>query len=113
MATFKSHPEIRIIAGKEVRTSELVVTTNTEYTTNGESVLVVRDTPTCRVNLDHTTTDHITIKAMTNVIVCDMDESTSIDDLYDEIELNSGACIELRHILNKWYIMSSDGLKNS
>lgn len=113
MATFKSHPEIRIIAGKEVRTSELVVTTNSEYTTSGESVLVVRDTPTCKVTLDHTTTDHITIKAMTNVILYDGDDDTSIDDLYDEIELNSGACVELRYILNKWYIMSSDGLKNS
>jgi hypothetical protein len=50
---------------------------------------------------------------MTNVIIYDDDESTSIDDLYDEIELSSGACVELRYIIDKWYIMSSDGLKNS
>jgi hypothetical protein len=113
MTTFKSIPSVKIIAGREIKTSDLVVTNNENYTTNGESVVVCRDVDLCRVHLDHTTTDHITIKAMTNVIVYDDDETTSIDDVYDEIELSKGACVELRFIIDKWYIMSSDGLKNS
>lgn len=113
MTTFKSVPSIKIIAGREIKTSDLVVTNNPEHTTNGESVVVCRDVPECKVYLDHTTTDHVTIKAMTKVIILDNDETASIDDLYDEIELSTGACVELRYIIDKWYIMSSDGLKNS
>ena len=110
MTTFKSVPSIKIIAGREIKTSDLVVTNNHEYKTNGESVLVCRDVDSCRVTLDHTTTDHITVKAMTNVII---DADTLIDDLYDEVEINFGACVEFRYVIDKWYIMSSDGLKNS
>jgi hypothetical protein len=36
-----------------------------------------------------------------------------IDEEFTEIELQSGASIELRFIKNGWFIMSSDGLKNS
>jgi hypothetical protein len=110
MAIFKSEPSIKIIRGKEIRTSDLVVTNNTEYQTNGESVVVIRDVEFSKVKLDHTTTDHITVKALTNVLLV---ADNKIDDDYDEIELSRGACVELRYINDKWYIMSSDGLKNS
>jgi hypothetical protein len=36
-----------------------------------------------------------------------------IDEEYDEIVTSKGACVELRFIGGNWYIMSSDGLKNS
>ena len=101
MTTFKSVPSIKIIAGREIKTSDLVVTNNSEYTTNGESVVVCRDIPECKVYLDHNTTDHITIKAMTKVIILDNNEDSSIDDMYAEIELSSGACVELRYIIDK------------
>jgi hypothetical protein len=110
MTTFKSIPSIKIIAGREIKTSDLVVTNNEHYTTNGESVIVCRDVNECRISLDHTTTDHVTIKAMTNVIVS---TSTLIDDIYGEVEMNFGSCVEFRYIIDKWYIMSSDGLKSS
>lgn len=110
MAIFQSAPSIKILNGKEYRTSDLVVTDNDEYQTNGESVVVVRDVPYSKVKLDSTTTDHITVKALTNVLLIG---DIRIDDDYDEIELSRGACVELRFINNKWYIMSSDGLKNS
>jgi hypothetical protein len=34
-----------------------------------------------------------------------------IDDEYDEILIDKGACVEFQFIENGWYIMSSDGLK--
>jgi hypothetical protein len=36
-----------------------------------------------------------------------------IDDDYNEILIQKGACVEMRFVINKWYILSSDGLKNS
>jgi len=37
----------------------------------------------------------------------------TIDGEYEEIEIHKGACVELRCVFDEWYIMSSDGLKNS
>jgi hypothetical protein len=62
------------------------------------------------VTLDNTTTDHITIKSLTNVTI---KSDKLIDDEYNQIETEKGASVELRYIGNGWYIMSSDGLKNS
>jgi hypothetical protein len=36
-----------------------------------------------------------------------------IDEDYDEILLDRYACVEFRFVVNNWYILSSDGLKNS
>jgi hypothetical protein len=36
-----------------------------------------------------------------------------IDEEYEEVELNNGACVEFRKVGDYWYILSSDGLKNS
>jgi hypothetical protein len=36
-----------------------------------------------------------------------------IDEEFDIIELDKGACVEYRKIGDYWYILSSDGLKNS
>lgn len=36
-----------------------------------------------------------------------------IDEQYEEIRLEKFASVELRYINNYWYVMSSDGLKNS
>ena len=62
------------------------------------------------IDLDSNTTEHITIKALCDVLVV---ADYSIDDEYDEVELNPGASIELRFVKDGWFIMSSDGLKNS
>jgi hypothetical protein len=36
-----------------------------------------------------------------------------IDEEFNEVELNKGACVEFKKIGDYWYILSSDGLKNS
>jgi len=110
MAIFKSVPVTKFIGETKVKTSECVIVENSTYTTSGEDAIIVRVVPYCTINLNSETTDHITIKALTDVLVVGDKE---IDEEFTEIELQSGASIELRYIKNGWFIMSSDGLKNS
>ena len=110
MGIFRSTPSKRIINGYEVVTSDSVVVTNTSYTTNGEYAIVVKDVDDCIINLDSKTTDHVVIKSLTNVLV---KSDSLIDDEFDEVELSRGSCVEFKKIGDFWYILSSDGLKNS
>ena len=110
MAIFKSVPTTKFINGKEVKTSECAIIETKNYTTNGEDALIVRGVDYCTITLNSSTTDHITIKAMTEVLISSSEE---IDEEFVEIELQKGASIELRYMKGHWYIMSSDGLKNS
>jgi len=110
MGIFRSTPSKRIINGYEVVTSDSVVVTNTSYTTNGEYAIVVKDVDNCIINLDSKTTDHVVIKSLTNVLV---KSDSLIDDEFDEVELSRGSCVEFKKIGDFWYILSSDGLKNS
>lgn len=110
MPIFKSKPLKKIVNGKEVMVSDSAVITNESYNTNGEYVIVVKDVDLCQLFLNSETTEHVVIKAMTNVNVT---SNTLIDEEYDEVELNKGACVEFRKIGDFWYILSSDGLKSS
>jgi hypothetical protein len=99
-----------ITKGKPLITSECVIISQPEYTTEGEEALLVTDIEHSTIRLNSQNTDHITIKAMTDVkIVGDV----LIDDEYTEIDIEKFASVELRFFGEKWYIMSSDGLKDS
>jgi hypothetical protein len=80
-----------------------------EYRTKGEDIILVKDVPTCRIVLDTTTTFNIIIKALTKVTITPL--INKIDEEYDELFIDKGACVELYNIDNNWYIFSSDGLK--
>ena len=82
---------------------------NTEYRTNNEVLIVVKDVETCNLTLDNNTTEHIIIKALTKVFI--RPSSGKIDEYYDEIFIDWGACVEFYMLDNNWYIVSSDGLK--
>lgn len=110
MSVFKSIPSKKIINGFEVITSEAAVVTDSKYTSTGESCIVVKSVEICELFLDSKTTDHIVIKALTKVNVS---ADSLIDEEFDIIELDKGACVEFRKIGDYWYILSSDGLKNS
>ena len=34
-----------------------------------------------------------------------------IDEYYEELLIEKGACVEMEYFGNSWYILSSDGLK--
>jgi hypothetical protein len=110
MGIFRSVSAKKIINGIEVSTSDLAVITNETYTTNGESVIVIKDVDTCELFLNSKTTDHIVVKSLTHVIV---KSDAKIDEEFDEIELDKSSCVEFRKVGEYWYILSSDGLKNS
>jgi hypothetical protein len=85
-----------------------IVRTN-RYTTNGESLILVKDVDECRIVLDDSTTEHIIIKTLTKVYI--NASRNKIDETYDEIFIDRGACVEFYLLEDNWYIVSSDGLK--
>ena len=109
MAIIKTIPIQKVINGAFANTSDMAIVSETEYSTTGESFIIVRAIPECRLFLQSKNTDNVTIKAMTNVIV--VPDNNKIDEEYDEITLEKGACVELKHFSGTWYIVSSDGLK--
>lgn len=111
MPIIKSTPLDKLVKGNLVRTSEIVVSSEPFYDTNGESFLILRDIESCKIKLNSSTTDHITIKALTKVLI--IPDINKIDEEYDEIMIDKGACVEFYFGFGSWYIVSSDGLKGS
>ena len=85
------------------------IITESDYRTNGEILLVIKDVESFNIILDSNTTEHIIIKALTKVFI--RPSSGKIDEYYDEIFIDWGACVEFYMLENNWYIVSSDGLK--
>lgn len=110
MAIFKSKPIKKTIYGTSTTTHESVVVVEDRYVTNGESYVIIRGVPFCTLHLNSKTTEKVKIKAMTDVLVIG---DKLIDEEFEEIHLQKGSSVELFSISNSWYIMSSDGLKNS
>ena len=111
MAIVKTIPSRRIINGNVINTSEVSVVSELDYVTNGESCIIVRGVPSSVITLNSVTTDHVVIKAMTNIKI--LPDIGKIDEEYDEMVLDKFASVEFRFAGNNWYILSSDGLKQS
>lgn len=111
MAIVKTIPSRKIINGISINTSEISVVSETNYRTNGESCIIVRGVAQSTVILDSITTDHVVVKTMTNITI--RPDVGKIDEDYDEIVADQYACIEFRFVSGNWYILSSDGLKQS
>ena len=79
------------------------------YTTRGESLILVKDVDECRIILDNDTTEHIIVKTLTKVYI--NSSRNIVDETYDEIFIDRGACVEFYLLEDNWYIVSSDGLK--
>ena len=111
MSIVKTIPSRRIINGMQITTSEISVVSELDYRTNGESCVIVTGIPFSVVVLDSRTTDHVVIKSMTQLTI--RPDMGKIDEDYDEIVMDRYACVEFRFVGGTWYILSSDGLKNS
>jgi len=109
MPLLRSIPSTRIINGHEVKTSETLLISEPSYMTNGEYAIVVKGVKYCELTLNSKTTDHVVIKALTTVLI--KPDRNKIDEEYDEVEINKGACVEFFFMGGNWYILSSDGLK--
>ncbi len=94
-----------------IDTSEISVVSESDYRTNGESCIIVKGVSESIIILDSKTTDHIVIKSMTKVTI--KPDTGKIDEDYDELVADKYSCIEFRFVGGNWYILSSDGLKQS
>lgn len=111
MAIIKTIPSQRIIHGRILNTSEVSIVSESDYRTQGEDCIIVKDVPFSTVILDSKTTDHTVVKALTKLII--KPDVGRVDEEFDEIDADRGACIEFRFCGGNWYILSSDGLKQS
>jgi len=113
---FLGNTLIEVENTEETKNTEIIeiipmkkIITESNYRTNGEILLVIKDVESCNIILDSNTTEHIIIKALTKVFI--RPSSGKIDEYYDEIFIDWGACVEFYMLENNWYIVSSDGLK--
>lgn len=111
MAIIKTIPSKRIINGNIIETSEISIVSEREYTTNGEACILTKGVTESTIILDPENTDHVVVKSMTKTLV--KPKFGKIDEEYDEIFLDVYSCVEFKYISNTWYILSSDGLKQS
>ena len=111
MSIIRTIPSQRLINGEVINTSEVSLVSEKEYQTNGEECIIVRGVSESVVTLNSKTTDHIVVKAMTMITI--KPDMGKIDEDYDEIVMDRYACVEFRFCGGAWYILSSDGLKNS
>jgi hypothetical protein len=111
MSIIRTIPSQRLINGEVINTSEVSLVSEREYQTNGEECIIVRGVSESVVTLNSKTTDHIVVKSMTMITI--KPDIGKIDEDYDEIVMDRYACVEFRFCGGSWYILSSDGLKNS
>lgn len=79
------------------------------YLTNGETLIIVKDIDTCTIALNSETTEKITIKTLTSCIITP--DQNRIDEDWDQLNIERGACVQFQCVDGIWYILSSDGIK--
>lgn len=79
------------------------------YTAGIETLLVVKGEGS-KVTLNSSVNQKITIKSLTTVLI--KSDVGTIDEEWDELLLEKGACVQFQFVEGNWYIISSDGLKN-
>ena len=91
------------------KTDVRLIVREPNYITNGEEFILVKDVEQSKITLNSDTTEYIVIKTLTKVLI--VPSKNKIDEYYDEILIDKGACVEFLMMDNVWYIISSDGLK--
>lgn len=81
------------------------------YTTGNETLLIVKNVDNSEITLNSIVNHKITIKSLTSVLI--KSDVGLIDDEWDELLLEKGACVQFQFVEGNWYILSSDGLKMS
>ena len=79
------------------------------YSTNGETLLISRDVEKSTIELNSSTTEKIIIKTLTSCII--IPDQNRIDEDWDQLDIERGACVQFQFVDGVWYILSSDGIK--
>lgn len=85
------------------------IVSNDSYTIGDETFLIIKDVEYSEVTLNSKINSKITIKSLTNVLI--KTDVGSIDEEWDELLLEKGACVKFKFVEGNWYVTSSDGLK--
>ena len=88
---------------------KMIIVREPFYTTSDHEIIIVKDVDECKIVLNSAKIDNVTIKSLTKVsIKPDLGE---IDEFWEEIIIDKGACVYFRFMAGNWYIISSDGVK--
>lgn len=87
-----------------------IVTTPT-FITGEETILIVKNVDECKITLNSQKSSRVVVKSLTTVVV--KSDVGQIDEDWDELLLEKGACVQFQFVEGNWYITSSDGLKTS
>jgi len=98
-------PKVIVDPSKEI--SKVITTPN--YITDEETILIVKNVGECEITLNSKKNNKIVIKSLTTVLV--KSDVGQIDEDWDELLLEKGACVQFQFVDGNWYITSSDGLK--
>jgi hypothetical protein len=101
--------EPKVIIEKPVEIHKII--SESKYTTNDETILIVRNVDYSEVTLNSSIVKKITVKSLTQTLI--KSDTGSIDEEWDELLLEKGACVQFQFVEGNWYIISSDGLKMS
>jgi hypothetical protein len=101
--------EPRIIIEKPKEIQKII--SDSVYTTNDETFLIVKNVEYSEVTLNSTIVKKITVKSLTQTLI--KSDVGSIDEEWDELLLEKGACVQFQFVEGNYYIISSDGLKTS
>jgi hypothetical protein len=90
---------------------EYKIVSEPNYISNGEKLIIAKNVDETIIILDSTKNQKITVKVLTNVTI--RPDMNKIDEEWDELQLEWGACVQFQFVEGNWYILSSDGLKMS
>ena len=90
---------------------EYKIVSEPNYSSNGEKLIIAKNVNETIIVLDSTKNQKITVKVLTNVTI--RPDMNKIDEEWDELQLDWGACVQFQFVEGNWYILSSDGLKMS
>lgn len=99
--------EPKVVIEKPIEIHKII--SDSIYATSNETFLIVKDVDYSEVTLNSNVTTKITIKSLTNTLV--KSDVGSIDEEWDELLLEKGACVKFKFVEGNWYVTASDGLK--
>ena len=110
ISVLQNNPETQLRLNDTKETTENIpVVVSTDYTTSQTRYIIAKDDLT--ITLDNKNLKRFYIKSMANIKIKPL--IGKIDEEWEEINMGPQSGIELLCEGNNWYILSSDGLKNS
>ena len=94
----------------KTKVEEKIKVIRENYTTENTRYIITKDNP-ITITLDNTKSNRFYIKSMTNTIL--IPKIGLIDENWDELQMGPQSSVEVLFSENNWYVLSSDGLKDS